>query len=484
MENLNWWTVLLVCLDLVLRLGLSVRVIMRRLPIGVSLAWIFIVVTFPFLGAIGYLLLGELRLGVYRAARAAELRAPFQTWLDQVHVGDIDWSSRPAAAEALARMCNKMTGMPVTAGNRLELINNSADGLRDLVRAINEAKSTCHLEFYIWTEGGLADEVAEALMAAAARGVNCRMLLDDVGSREFLRSDWVRRLQNAGVAVEAALRARLWRLIFVRFDLRLHRKLAVIDGRVAFTGSMNLVDARLFKRSAGVGQWIDACVRVEGPAVEPMGVTFLGDWALESEEELERLRQTGDVRPQEPQGSAPVQVLPSGPSDSRDAIERIVIAFIYSARQRLILTTPYFVPDEALLEALTSAAQRGVHVTLIMPEKVDSRLARLASRSIQGDLVAAGVEVLLFREGLLHTKSVCVDGEYSLFGSLNLDPRSLHLNFELTLAVYDREFTHHLQELQACYVSQSRALNLSEWEARGRGAVLLENVARLLGPLL
>jgi cardiolipin synthase len=457
---------------------------MRRLPVGVSLAWLFVVVTFPFAGAIAYLLLGELRLGVYRAARAAELRAPYQKWLDQVITGELDWSSRPAAAEALARMCQKMTGMPVTAGNRLELIGNSADGLRALVKSINEARSTCHLEFYIWTEGGLADRVAEALMAAASRGVICRMLLDDVGSREFLRSDWVPRLRAAGVAVEAALRARLWRLIFVRFDLRLHRKLAVIDGQVAYTGSMNLVDARLFKRSAGVGQWIDACVRVEGPAVEPLGVTFLGDWALESEENLEHLQQTGGVRPQEPKGTVPVQVLPSGPSDPRDAIERIVIAFIYSAQQRLILTTPYFVPDEALLEALTSAAQRGVKVTLIVPEKVDSRLARLASRAIQGDLVAAGVQVLLFRGGLLHTKSVCVDGEYSLFGSLNLDPRSLHLNFEITLAIYDQGFTARLEELQATYARQSRALNLTEWHARGRGVVLLENVARLLGPLL
>jgi cardiolipin synthase len=182
--------------------------------------------------------------------------------------------------------------------------------------------------------------------------------------------------------------------------------------------------------------------------------------------------------------ASPVQVLPSGPSDSRDAIERIMIAFIYSAQQRLVLTTPYFVPDEALMEALVSSAQRGVKVTLIVPEKVDSRLARLASRSIQGDLVEAGVEVLLFRGGLLHTKSVCVDGEYCLFGSLNLDPRSLHLNFEITLAIYDREFTSRLEALQAQYVGKSRALNMVRWEKRGMGIRLLENVARLLGPLL
>src|SRR6202035_5652082 len=178
MEDVNWWTTFIVVLDFVIRLGLSIRVIMRRLPIGVSLAWLFIVLTFPFAGAIAYLLLGELRLGVYRAARAAELRAPYRTWLDEVDVGDVDWTSRPPAAEALGRMCQKSTGMPVTAGNRVELIGDSATGLQALIHAINQARSTCHLEFYIWNEGGLADEVAKALMAAAGRGVICRLLLD------------------------------------------------------------------------------------------------------------------------------------------------------------------------------------------------------------------------------------------------------------------------------------------------------------------
>jgi cardiolipin synthase len=305
-----------------------------------------------------------------------------------------------------------------------------------------------------------------------------------VGSREFLRGDWAGRFREGGVALQAALPAQIWRLLFVRFDLRLHRKLAVIDGRVAYTGSMNLVDSRFFKMTAGVGHWIDAAVRIEGPAVEPLGITFLGDWSQESQESAQGLRETGNVHSLPPQGTAPVQVIPSGPAHNIAAIERIVIATIYSAQRQITLTTPYFVPDEAMMTALISAAQRGVEVTLIIPDKVDSRLARWASQAIQGDLVAAGVRVLLFQGGLLHTKSVTVDGEYSLFGSLNLDPRSLHLNFEITLAIYDAAFTAELEALQKEYAAESRPVVLAEWRSRGRAQTFLEDVARLLGPLL
>jgi cardiolipin synthase A/B len=233
-----------------------------------------------------------------------------------------------------------------------------------------------------------------------------------------------------------------------------------------------------------VGKWIDAAVRVEGPAVQPMAITFLGDWAQESAESVEQLRETGGVCDNRPVDQALVQVIPSGPAQAWATIERIVIATIYSAKKRVILTTPYFVPDEAMMAALISAAQRGVDVTLILPERVDSRLAWWASRANQGDLVASGVRVLLFGGGLLHTKSIAVDGEYSLFGSLNLDPRSLHLNFEITLAIYDAAFTAELEQLQTEYAAESRLLDLAEWQARGRFRAFVENAARLLGPLL
>jgi cardiolipin synthase len=157
---------------------------------------------------------------------------------------------------------------------------------------------------------------------------------------------------------------------------------------------------------------------------------------------------------------------------------------IYAARSELILTTPYFVPEDALLTALISAARRGVDVTLVVPARVDSMLIRLASQAVKGDMLLAGIRVMLFNEGLLHTKSITIDGEISLFGSLNLDPRSLHLNFEITLAVYDRDFTSRLRDLQQSYIAQSYPMDLEKWQRRTRFTSFTENAARLLGPLL
>jgi cardiolipin synthase len=270
----------------------------------------------------------------------------------------------------------------------------------------------------------------------------------------------------------------------VRFDLRLHRKILVIDGAVAYTGSLNMVDPRYFKRDADVGQWVDAMVRVEGPAVEGLTATFIEDWELETGEGIEKLAATADIRPVPERGPSAVQVVPSGPLVRNEAIQQVLLMAIYAARRELVLTTPYFVPDESLLTALTSAARRGVEVTIVLPEKVDSRLVRVASRAHQGDLALAGVRVMFFRDGLLHTKSITVDGEFSLFGSLNLDPRSLHLNFEITLAIYDAQCTCELRQLQQSYVDGAEPMDLAAWLSRPALVRFVENAARLLGPLL
>jgi cardiolipin synthase A/B len=481
----GWWTVAVLVADLLIRLGLGVRVIMRRVSVGVSLAWLLVLLMFPVAGAFAYLLIGELRLGQRRAARAAQIHRAFQDWLSELKSrADVDWSVHRPACEALARLTETSIGIPPMPGNHVELLPDWETILRLLLRDIDAAKRTCHLEFYIWRSGGLGDEVAAALLRAAARGVTCRVLLDDVGSRDFLHSEWSQRLRAGGVALRGALPAPLWRLLFVRYDLRMHRKIAVIDGRLAYTGSLNLVDPRSFKQGAGLGQWVDAMVRIEGPAVEPLAITFLEDWAFESRERIDSLREDADVHPLRPRGPASVHVIPSGPAQHTDAIERILLTTIYTAQRELILTTPYFVPDESLLTALLAAAQRGVQVTLIVPSRVDSRVIRWASRAFAGDLVAAGVHVLLFEGGLLHTKSVTVDGEFSLFGSLNLDPRSLHLNFEITLAIYDSTFTTALEALQRRYAHMSRPTELAEWEARSGSQRFIENAARLFGPLL
>ncbi len=481
----SWFTAAFFVVDLLVRLGIGIRVLMRRLPVGVTLSWLLLVLGFPVGGPLLYLLFGELRLGDRRARRAAMLHQPFLNWLlDANSRNPMRWGDSNREAEPLARLVERVVGLPPLPGNELELMDSSESILRRLIADIEGAQRTCHLAFYIWSNGGLADEVAVALQRAAGRGVRCRLLVDDVGSKAFLRSEMPRRLEDSGVTVRSALAVSLLRMLFVRFDLRLHRKIVVIDGEVAYTGSMNLVDPRYFKQDAAVGEWVDAMVRVQGPAVEALAVTFLEDWALETGETIEQLRGTGGVEKQEAHGTAPVQVFPSGPMHDVQAIEAVLIMAIYSARREVVLTTPYFVPEEAMVRALMTAALRGVAVTLIMPARVDSTLVRLASQTFQGDLAEAGVHVMLFEGGLLHTKSVTVDGEMSLFGSLNLDPRSLRLNFEITLLVYDAAFTAGLRRLQQVYEGRSRMLDVEAWQGRNGMQRLAANTARLLSPLL
>lgn len=485
METAGWITVAALVADLFIRIGLSVRVIMRRRPVGVSLAWLAIVLILPFAGAVIYLFVGELRLGSRRAEWAAKIHKPYEQWLSDLRkrwpTGD---TLVGEPGQPLAQLTERAVGLPALPGNELRLINTTDEVFRSIIADIDAARRSCHVEFYIWNVGGLADDVAEALLRARARGVVCRVLVDAVGSSRFLRSDLAMRLREGGIALQGALPVGLIRMLFVRFDLRLHRKIIVIDGELAYTGSLNMVDPRFFKQDAGVGQWVDAMVRVRGPAVEGLAVTFLEDWELETGEGVARLAETGDIRALEPCGGSTIQVVPSGPTVRSLAITEILLMAIYSARHEIILTTPYFVPDEALLTAFISAANRGVDVTIVVPAIVDSRLVRLASQAHKGDLLMAGVRVAQFHGGLLHTKSITVDGQFSLFGSLNLDPRSLHLNFEITVTIYDPHFTNELRALQKSYIKQSQWMDLAAWQARSGPERLAENTARLLGPLL
>jgi cardiolipin synthase len=479
----HWGTTAVVVALAVFQLVVVARVIMRRLPVGESLAWVFVVSVFPMAGPLIYLLLGELRIGSRRAQRVRDLFQPIDSWHQSLEHsrGTLDPT---AGGTPFARLAEASFGVPPIGGGRLTLYDSWQAGFDAILQDIRAAKSSCHLEFYIWNSGGRADEVVEELIAAVGRGVRCRLLLDAIGSRDFLRGPVAERLRESGVELLEALPGGIFRALFVRFDLRMHRKIIIIDGRLAYTGSMNMVDPRFFKRDAGVGQWVDAITRIEGPPVEALAITFLADWYVESHESIETLRESGDVHRPPPAGDSLVQVVPSGPTGQPKAIERALVTAVYSAREEIILTTPYFVPDESLQTALVSASLRGVRVVLIVPLRVDSVLVRNASHAFMGELVEAGVVVAQFDDGLLHTKSVTVDAQWSLFGSLNLDPRSLHLNFELTLGIYDREFTRCLRNLQASYLERSIRLTSRRLASRSKPRLVAENLTRLLAPLL
>jgi len=467
--------------------AVSTRVIMKRPATGVALAWLLLTVVVPFGGALAYLMIGERRIGGGRARRIEQLRTDYRM-LSEAAVEDglteVDWSRHPAAARNMDRLGRALVGVPTVCGSDLRIYSDTQEILRTIACDVAGARKSVLMEFYIWNEGGLADDVLEAVIRAARRGVSCCLLVDALGARPWWKGKQPGKLREAGVELLPALPVGPLRTLIGRTDLRLHRKIVVIDGQVAWTGSMNMVDPRFFKQDAGVGQWVDAMARVEGAAVAPLVATMIGDWMLETGEPMADLVKRFSLRFVEPRGSADIQVIPSGPGQTSDGLLQMILALIYGAQHELVLTTPYLVPDDSLLSALRGAAGRGVVVRLILPEKVDSVITRYASRSYYDDLLQVGVEIYLYRGGLLHTKSITVDGTLSMFGTVNLDMRSFWLNYEVSMCVYQREFSKELRLLQQAYMDDSNRIDQEAWACRSFGNRFLENSLRVAAPLL
>lgn len=469
---LHWTVVILV----------SLRVIMRRPPVGVALAWIAVVLSVPFIGFAIYLLIGEHWLGRDRRSRIRDRVDLLQDWQRNLPFQIESVKDDPEdTTDPIRRHTLALLGYPVQEGNKIELIYGRDRSFDALIADINAAQHSCDLAYYIWENDGRAAEVVSALIRAADRGVRCRAMADAVGSKDFLRGRLARKLRDSGVELLATLPTGLIKSWIVRGDLRNHRKIIVIDGVLAYTGSQNMVDPWFFKRHAGTGMWVDAVTRISGPAAATLGGVFEMDWSVESAMDCDLPKYPTDA---DHPGAAHIQVIPSGPDHSPGAIHEVLLTAIYSAQHELILTTPYFVPDEALETALCSASHRGVEVTLVVPKKIDSRLARFAGASNYVHLLESGVNIQQFNGGLLHTKSITIDGHASIFGSVNLDMRSLWLNFEISLVIYDRPFTTELLALQQDYISRSTQLDLETWNDRSFFKRLLENAARLLGPVL
>jgi cardiolipin synthase len=465
--------------------GVAVRVILSRHAPGSSFAWLLLTAVLPGVGAATYMLIGERPIGRRRADFARNFYAGLPAVVDTLSRDErADPESLAAPWDGLARLAFRSTGMPLMARSSFRLIDGAEAILREIIADVDRAASSIEMEFYIWNAGGTADEVAGALARAAGRGVKVRLLLDALGSKEFLKGEWPARMRSQGIDLQVALAVELWKVPFRRIDLRLHRKIVVVDGRIAYTGSMNLVDPRYFKKGAGVGEWVDAMARAEGPIVGALRAVFLFDWGMQTGETpsvaIEDYRDVWAAA----KGQQVAQVVMSGPGADETANLRLITQAIASARRRIVLTTPYFVADAALALALENAALRGCEVTLIVPARNDSWLVEYASRWFFEDLTASGVRIRRYTGGLLHTKSITVDGALSLFGTANLDVRSLSLNFELMLAIYDADFTDRLLELQRSYESQSVPVVPEQWRSRPIGERLKEGFAFMAAPLL
>lgn len=482
---LSFCTLTLV-LNLLIVIGISVRVIMKRPSPGTAFCWLFIVASFPFGGLILYLLIGDRRLELSRKKRFDILHADFKRISKMIprDLIEVDWSRHPTAAQAMDRLGHRMTGYPSVQGSRFKMYSETEEILDAIARDVDGAQSSVLMEFYIWNVGGKADDVLNAVIRASERGVHCRLLIDCLGASKWWKSDQPQQLRDSGVQLCRALPVGLFRTLTSRNDLRMHRKIVIVDSQIAWTGSMNMVDPAFFKQDAGFGRWIDAMARLQGSAVVPLTATMLGDWSIETGESIEDLLKSIQFGNVPLDGSTDIQVVPSGPGQTEDGLLQMLLTMIHAAQDELVLTTPYLVPDDSLLKALRGAAARGVRVILIVPKKVDSLMTRYASRSYYDDLMDIGVEILLYTGGLLHTKSITVDGTMSMFGTVNLDMRSLWLNYEVSLFVYCQEFSQQLRALQQTYIDCAERLDSTLWSKRPFAIKMLENTLHLMSPLL
>ncbi len=474
-SSISWATLYLIS-EWVIRLAMLVAVPFRRSPEAAK-GWLLFVFFLPWPALALYVLIGRPTYPKWRRERFARL--------PQVLGAAAGWIRDTGAEQSLelpsnlaqaATLIQNLGHLPSVGGNDVVLLTDYDATLDRLAADIDQAALHVHLLFYIFADDASGRRIVDALARAVRRGVACRVLIDALGSRAWAPRT-VAALTAAGVSVRLVLPVGLLRRRSTRADLRNHRKIAVIDGRIGYVGSQNIVDADFNPRV--VNQELVA--HVSGPVVLELQAVFAADWFLETEEVLD----APDLFPRlQPSGSAIAQVMPSGPDYPEAGIERLLEALVHGSRERVVLTTPYFIPDEGLLHAMETAVLRGVDVHIVLSKQVDQILVNLAQRSYYAELLEAGVEIHLYRDKLLHAKHVSIDGEIALIGSSNIDMRSFTLNAEVSLVLFDRDVTARLREEQARCFERSERLSFAEWRARPLSSRFIENVARLLSPLL
>lgn len=456
-----------------------VRAIVRphREPAS-RLAWVIVIIVAPVIGAIFYLLLGETRVRRRRFGQIVDAALPRRP-PGRAAVAKLR-RSRHDAPFALARTIN---GIGPTGDNSASLAPDSDAAIEAMVADIDKAKHHVHLTTYIWLEDSNGLKMKDALLRAAGRGVKVRVLADALGSYRFIRSRHWRDLKAAGAEMRPALAfGNLLRLLLRgRVDLRNHRKSLILDNRVAWVGSQNLADAA-FRIKPRFAPWVDIMTRWEGPVALDCQFLFVSDWMSEGGEDLSAC--LAERPSKSANGNIIAQVIGTGPIFAYDAMPSSFAELIHSAREELVVTTPYFVPDEQLLYALTSAARRGVRTILVFPKRNDSHFVAGASRSNYDDLIKAGAEIFEFRPGLLHSKTMVVDRSVALIGSANLDRRSFELNFENNILFSDAAFAAEIRARQDNYIAQSDGVTAEEVGRRGLATRVWQNALAMLGPLL
>lgn len=475
--------VFLLVLDFVIRIVAIIVVPRNRKPTSAT-AWLLAIFFIPYIGVLFFLLIGSYKLPKRRREKQDEINRfiiDSTEGIDRVR-RDHPW---PTWLESVVELNRNLGAMPLVGGNRAILNGDYDDSLAMMIAEIEAAHRYVHVEFYILTLDATTAPFFDALEAAVKRGVVVRVLLDHIASMrtpDYKRT--VRRLTKMGAKWHLMLPVQPFRGKYQRPDLRNHRKLLIVDGRVAFMGSQNIIDCSYNKRSnirRGL-KWKELMVRLEGPIVAGLNAIFITDWYSETEELLRREREpiTDEIETDE----LDAQVVPSGPGFAGENNLRLFLALLYYAQKRIVITSPYFVPDESMLTAITTATQRGIAVDLFVSEIGDQALVYHAQRSYYEALLRAGVRIWMYKAPyILHAKHFTIDDDVAVIGSSNMDMRSFQLNMEVSLMVRGSAFVEQMREVEEGYRRDSRELTLEEWLKQPLRSTVLDNLARLTSAL-
>ena len=446
-------------------------------------AWLLLILFLPVIGLVAFWLIGSPFVDRGRRRQQAAAGEVISAALT-AEADDLLPVPAGSTLNTLVVLNRRLGWLPAVGGNDADLFSDYDESIAAMAREISTAERYVHVEFYIMSWDSTTNDFFEALAKVAARGVKVRLLFDHIGTARIPGyRDMIKKLQQTAIEWHPMLPIQPLKGKWRRPDLRNHRKIVVVDGRTAFVGSLNMIDASYHNRKherAG-RKWRELVMQLSGSVVFSIDIVFATDWFLETDEVLRNVQpHPYEVEP----GNVLCQVVPSGPGFPDENNLRLFNSLIYSAQRRLSITSPYFVPDDSLLYAITTAAQRGIDVELFVGEQGDQFMVHHAQNSYYNALLRAGVKIYLYPAPfVLHSKHFSVDDDVAVIGSSNMDIRSFNLDFEISVMCVSRSLTTAMREVEDQYRSLSHALTLDEWQRRPLHKRYLDNVMRLTSAL-
>ncbi|HKI87978.1 MAG TPA: cardiolipin synthase [Draconibacterium sp.] len=468
---------------LITAIPVAIMIVLEKRSPYKTIAWILMLVLLPIFGVIFYLFFGQeyrkrklfsrrgiKSLGKIRSLSSKQLRNFNQT---NLHISSVVYGK-----ENIIRLLLNNSDALLTTGNRLKILSGGKDTFQAIFDAIKKAKHHIHLEYYIFSDDKIGNQLKSLLIEKSREGVEVRVIIDDVGSWS-LKKNFINELKENGVAIYPFMEVRFPRLTS-RVNFRNHRKIAIIDGQIGFTGGINIAD-RYLEGVKKVGPWRDTHLQIEGDAVACLQVVFAADWYYVINENL-----TGDpyFPPFTEAPGVPVQISASGPDSDWESIGQAIFAAIANASKKIYITTPYLMLPVQIDYALKTAALSNVDVRIIIPEKSDAIIPKWSSFSFVEELLEAGVKIHFYQAGFIHSKYIIVDDVFSTVGTTNLDFRSLETNFEINAFIYDENFTRELMKTFNVDLENSREIKLREWRHRPWHWKFRESLAHIASPML